>query len=273
MRVQRCSTVHVINPALLGHGCMCGTVHDSCSNKLRQGRQGCAALHVVSRCGRFIPASKCRASVSAIRGTFNCEHYAIPVASVPRAGMCCAYQHQQQAQQIYPCTAHAALTEVCGQPTTAFKDIQVCSDTGTAVKVASGLSPRPGPCLHILLLMVLRGGESTSCHAQHVCMCCMWLHTGSPLYQTSNSHQRVSSLSCAVCRQTTVAVQARRQQGWNNRSRGSSGSRSPDVFRFKFNQVDVSLAEDQLWQLAVPFAVLFGLAIFIGRCRVLLAPL
>lgn len=63
-----------------------------------------------------------------------------------------------------------------------------------------------------------------------------------------------------------MAVQARRQQGWN-RSRGSSSSRgNPDdrVFRFKFNQVDVALAEDQLWQLAVPFAVLFGLAIFIG---------
>jgi len=36
------------------------------------------------------------------------------------------------------------------------------------------------------------------------------------------------------------------------------------VFRFKFNQVDVALAEDQLWQLALPFAVLFGVAIFIG---------
>jgi hypothetical protein len=91
----------------------------------------------------------------------------------------------------------------------------------------------------------------------------------------TTSHE-ASPLSCAVRRQTTVAVQARRQQGWNNRSRGSSSSRGnldDRVFRFKFNQVDVALAEDQLWQLAVPFAVLFGLAIFIGGCGMLLAPL
>lgn len=70
-----------------------------------------------------------------------------------------------------------------------------------------------------------------------------------------------------------MAVQASRRQppGWDSRRnsgssssgrRGTSGDQG--MFRFKYNQVDIGLAEDQLWQLAVPFAVLFGLAIFIG---------
>lgn len=67
-----------------------------------------------------------------------------------------------------------------------------------------------------------------------------------------------------------MVVQARRQGGWDSRSRrsSSSGRDSQDdrVFRFKFNQMDVSLAEDQLWRLALPFAALFGLAVFIGEC-------
>jgi hypothetical protein len=66
-------------------------------------------------------------------------------------------------------------------------------------------------------------------------------------------------------RRSAVVVEARRQKGWDSRSKGNnSSSRDDRAFRFKFNNVDVPLAEDQMWQLAVPFAVLFGLAIFIG---------
>lgn len=74
---------------------------------------------------------------------------------------------------------------------------------------------------------------------------------------------------CVACRRTAVTVEARRQGGWDSRNRRSSsgkGSQNDGAFRFKFNQVDVALAEDQLWKLALPFAALFGLAIFIGEC-------
>jgi hypothetical protein len=70
-----------------------------------------------------------------------------------------------------------------------------------------------------------------------------------------------------LSRHTAVTVEARRQGGWDSRNRRSSsgkGSQNDGSFRFKFNQVDVALAEDQLWKLALPFAALFGLAIFIG---------
>lgn len=67
-----------------------------------------------------------------------------------------------------------------------------------------------------------------------------------------------------TCRRTAVVVQARRQGGWDSRSRRQG--QDDRVFRFKFNQMDVSLAEDQLWRLALPFAALFGLAVFIGEC-------
>jgi hypothetical protein len=71
-----------------------------------------------------------------------------------------------------------------------------------------------------------------------------------------------------------VVVQARRRGGWDSNSSSRSRRNSQDddrSFRFKFNQVDVALAEDQLWKLALPFAALFGLAVFIGEwcCEVL----
>ena len=78
-----------------------------------------------------------------------------------------------------------------------------------------------------------------------------------------NMHESLKLLSR---RRSAVVVEARRQKGWDSRSKGNnSSSRDDRAFRFKFNNVDVALAEDQMWQLAVPFAVLFGLAIFIGE--------
>jgi hypothetical protein len=61
-----------------------------------------------------------------------------------------------------------------------------------------------------------------------------------------------------------LSVQARRRGGWDESSSSRRSSRDDKSFRFKFNQIDVSLAEDQLWRLALPFAALFGLAVFIG---------
>lgn len=88
------------------------------------------------------------------------------------------------------------------------------------------------------------------------------------LQQTQNHVPVLHYLSRRRC---AVAVQARRQGGWDSSSSRSSsrGSRSSrdgsNMFRFKFNQMDVALAEDQLWQLALPFALLFGFAVFIGE--------
>jgi hypothetical protein len=77
-------------------------------------------------------------------------------------------------------------------------------------------------------------------------------------------------LSCRppLCRQLHPTVQAKRRGGWSDSSsssRGRGSSKDDKSFRFKFNQIDVSLAEDQLWRLALPFAALFGLAVFIGK--------
>ncbi|KAF6255233.1 hypothetical protein COO60DRAFT_1536551 [Scenedesmus sp. NREL 46B-D3] len=94
------------------------------------------------------------------------------------------------------------------------------------------------------------------------------IHAG--LGSTAFVGLRHNTLQCAtrsqtqsVCRsrQLQLDVHAKRRGVWGNSSSKSSRDKS---FRLKFNQIDVSLAEDQLWRLAIPFAALFGLAVFIG---------
>ncbi|WIA31083.1 hypothetical protein OEZ86_001110 [Tetradesmus obliquus] len=74
-----------------------------------------------------------------------------------------------------------------------------------------------------------------------------------------------ASIVLLSCRPLQLPIQARRKGGWSDNSSSSSRrSRDDKSFRLKFNQIDVSLAEDQMWRLALPFAALFGLAVFIG---------
>jgi hypothetical protein len=108
-----------------------------------------------------------------------------------------------------------------------------------------------------MLPMHLVIGQSAVCRP---CRCCSFVANPPSIID------HVHALLSAACRQLQLAVQAKRRGGWNDSSsRGRGSSKDDKSFRFKFNQIDVSLAEDQLWRLALPFAALFGLAVFIGE--------
>ncbi|KAF8068191.1 hypothetical protein HT031_001877 [Scenedesmus sp. PABB004] len=76
--------------------------------------------------------------------------------------------------------------------------------------------------------------------------------------------QRRSGAGGRPGRQLALDVAARRRDDWRRAARGGGAGDRPSLFRFKLGSVDVSLAEEQLWRLALPLTALFGIAVVIG---------